>query len=211
MTLVCCALPFESVAVRRVLLAGTEILHTGMGAGVAAAALRARISQSRPQKILSTGFAGALAADINAGDLILAENLSSAEWVKELHAMSRLNDIRIGTMFSAAEIVDSSASKLKLQQKTGADAVDMESTELFRVACEANIPMITVRSISDDAKSDMVVPPALLQSAAGGACWPTAKLIAWVGVHPAAWQGFSRFVRDSHAAQQALQRIATLV
>lgn len=211
MTLVCCALPFESVALRAVLPAGAEIFYTGMGAEAAAGGLRARISRSRPQKIISTGFAGALASDLKAGDLILAENLSSVEWVNQLRGMSHLEGIRIGTMCSAAEIVDSPASKLKLRQKTGAAAVDMESTELFRVACEANIPMLTVRSISDDAESDMVLPPALLQSAAGGQWWPTAKLITWVGMHPSAWRGFSRFVRDSHAAQRSLQRIATLV
>jgi len=143
--------------------------------------------------------------------LILAENLSSAEWVNQLRGMSHLKDIRIGTMCSATEIVDSPASKLELRKKSGADAVDMESTELFRVACQANIPMLTVRSISDDAESDMVLPPALLQSAAGGQWWPTAKLITWVGMHPSAWRGFSRFVRDSHAAQRALRRIALLV
>jgi nucleoside phosphorylase len=211
MTLVCCALPFESVAMRVVLPAGTEIFHTGIGAESAAAALSARIYRSRPQKIISSGFAGALAPGLKAGDLILAENLSSAEWVNQLRGTPHLEDIAICTMCSAAEIVDSPVSKLKLRQKTGAAAVDMESTELFRIACEANIPMLTVRSFSDDAESDMVLPPALLQSAAGGEWWPTAKLITWVGMHPSAWRGFSRFVRDSHAAQRALQRIATLV
>lgn len=211
MTLVCFALPFESAALQPVLPAEAEIFHTGMGAEAAAAALSERISRFRPQKIISSGFAGALAPNLKAGDLILAENLSSAGWVNQLHGTSHLKDIRIGTMCSATKIVDSPASKLELRKKSGADAVDMESTELFRVACKANIPMLTVRSISDDAESDMVLPPALLQSAAGGQWWPTAKLITWVGMHPSAWRGFSRFVRDSHAAQRALRRIALLV
>jgi adenosylhomocysteine nucleosidase len=213
MTLVCFALPFESVSFEKCVRPelAVRVVHTGMGSEKAVPRLKAAINQYRPSRIILSGFAGALHPDWRAGDLVIARNLSSGEWLERIGEVALAPGVRIGELFTAGEVIDSPRAKAGLRARTGADAVDMESAALHRAATDAGIPVLTVRSISDDAHSDLVVPAVLLAGAAEHGVAGTTRLIAWVLSHPSKWVDFSRFVRNSKRAQLALSRVAQFV
>ncbi len=205
MTLVCFALPFESAAFRKKIGARSdvEVLHTGMGASAAGEALRGRIGVSRPDRIISSGFAGALNPELRAGDLIVASNLSSPEWLAGISNTAHA----LGTLHTHPDVVATVDGKSALRRQTGADAVDMESGALAKVATDFGIPMLTVRSISDDAQTAMVAPPTVLGAAANDGVRGTLCLLRWLAIRPRAWRPFSRFVNDTRQAQQSLANL----
>jgi adenosylhomocysteine nucleosidase len=213
MTLVCFALPFESVSFEKCVRPelAVRVVHTGMGSEKAVPRLKAAINQYRPSRIILSGFAGALHPDWRAGDLVIARNLSSGEWLERIGEVALAPGVRIGELFTAGEVIDSPRAKAGLRARTGADAVDMESAALHRTATDAGIPLLTIRSISDDAHSDLVVPAVLLAGAAEHGVAGTTRLIAWVLSHPSKWVDFSRFVRNSKRAQFALSRVVQFV
>lgn len=210
MTLVCFALPFESAVFRKKITTEmqVDVLHTGMGAD-AAEVLKASIERMRPARVVSSGFTGALDPTLHVGDLFVARNFSSASWCESL--VGRYPNVSVGTLATAVHVVDTPLMKSELRQTTGAGAVDMESESLFRVANEAGLPMLTVRSISDDAMSDLVVPSSLLHTAAVNGAVGTARLLAWVLAHPEKWGAFSKFVADSKKAQRSLEQLCPLL
>jgi len=213
MTLVCFALPFESAEFEKRVRSSdsVRIIHTGMGSNAAEASLRAAVLRYNPTRIILSGFAGALNPEWKAGDLMIALNLSSSAWVDQIVQSRRADGMRIGDLFTASEVVPSPSEKADLRKRTGADAVDMESAALHKVAIEAGLPVLAIRSISDDAGSDLVVPSDILLAAAGAGAVGTARLILWVICRPSKWMPFYRFVRDSKNAQSALTRVADLL
>lgn len=205
MTLVCFALPFESAAFRKKIGSrhDVEILHTGMGAAAAGEALRARIGASRPDRVISSGFAGALNPELRAGDLIVAGNLSSPEWLVGISNTTHAT----GTLFTQSSVVATVDGKSALRRQTGADAVDMESGALAKVAADLGIPILTVRSISDDAQTGMIAPPTVLEAAANDGVRGTLRLLRWLAIRPRTWRPFTRFVNDTRRAQQSLVKL----
>jgi hopanoid-associated phosphorylase len=127
--------------------------------------------------ILSCGLAGALAPDLKAGDLILAdlfpgEGRGPVTQVPQLGPGLRrgsvfveslrqnLPEAHVGTIVGSDAIIATAAEKQALYTETGALAVDMESHIAARVAARHNLPFAIVRVISDSA--DEVLPPAAL-------------------------------------------------
>mgnify|MGYP001598367050 FL=1 len=116
--------------------------------------------------VISIGLAGALAADLKVGDVVLADQVITgaenwdchAGWVNRL--VSRLPDARRGTLFGSDVIIDQAETKSALNSATGALAVDMESQVAARFAQLRNLPFAVLRVISDDATH--VLPPAAL-------------------------------------------------
>lgn len=213
MTLVCFALPFESAAFEKSLPpdSSVRVLHTGMGAATAVPRLTTAIEQFHPEQIILSGFAGALHPNWRAGDVFVAENLSTEDWLHRISYSLHSSKFHVGALTTAIDLVSSPWEKSALRARTGADAVDMESAALYQVAVDAGIPVLTIRSISDDAHADLVVPPTLLSAAAEHGIAGTARLMVWVLTHPARWMDFIRFVRNSKKSQSALTAILELL
>jgi len=107
--------------------------------------------------IVSFGLCGALDPDLNAGDLIIADAVTSRYGRMEADAKA-LNDLRAhlpdahgGDMAGADAIIGTVASKASLRQYTGAAAVDMESHFAADLARQRGLPFAIVRAVSDGA------------------------------------------------------------
>ena len=107
--------------------------------------------------LVSFGIAGALAPDLQAGDLVVsAEVLADGErWRADERFQTRVSNLaqdigaRQGQIFGARAILATKAEKNHAWQETGALAVDLESDVVARIASQAGIPFLVTRTIAD--------------------------------------------------------------
>lgn len=191
MIVVTFALPFESAGFRRTRAAqDVRIVHTGMGSAPARKSVAAAIAECAPSLVVSSGFAGGLDPSLEAGEVVV-EGL-------------RASDFRSGVFVTVDDVLVTAREKAALRDRTGGDAVDMESTGI-RLACsEAGIPLVIARAISDRATEDLGLPPDMLR---GLATRPlaTAPSVAWqLLTRSGPRRSFLRMVRASRGAQHSL-------
>ena len=139
------------------------VAYSGAGSDNAQAAAESLITKGAT-RLISWGCAAALSASLKPGDLILADKLIDAGNVEmAIHAdwhshtknlLARLIAVHTGGLAESKSIVSSSKDKKKLQSKTGAVAVDMESIAITRVARQYELPFLAIRAIADPITMD---------------------------------------------------------
>ena len=135
----------------------TLVALSGAGAKNATKASQLLIKNGA-NKLISWGCAAALAPRLQAGDLILAGYLLSADqqrlsiqsdWLKHsLHTLKKLRPSS-GLLIESKQIVATSHDKQKIHQQTGGVALDMESVAMVKVAQIHSCPALVIRSIAD--------------------------------------------------------------
>ncbi|MFA6544916.1 MAG: hypothetical protein WCS99_10845 [Limisphaerales bacterium] len=148
--LVCFAVKEEAAPFLRALPAGVETLITGMGAAAAERALLPRLSGRNWECVLTCGFAGGLNPALRPETVVFDadENFPLRQGLVEAGA--------VAVRFHCVErVVVSSYEKAVLSERTGADAVEMESGVIRRLCSERGIPSATVRVISDASHEDL--------------------------------------------------------
>ena len=166
--LVCFAIKEEAAPFRKTdAAARAQILLVGMGRANAEKTIRAALAAGRPQLVLTCGFAGGLNPQLMTGDVVFSDDPELEGWGERprepspgLSVASPHQSLKVKLLASgareakfhfAARVAVTAEEKQALWQKTGADAVEMES-EIIRVVCrEQNIPSATVRVILDAA------------------------------------------------------------
>lgn len=150
-SLICFALKEEAEAFEKagVDRADVHSLITGIGWKNAASKVRAWLKSSRPQFVLTCGFAGGLDPALAIGDVVFATD--------DAGLREKLNraGARPATFFCASRVAITRAEKAELRRTTGADAVEMESEAIHAVCREQGIPCATVRAVSDTANDDL--------------------------------------------------------
>ena len=150
-TLVCFALKEEAAPFRKIAAGkfSVSILLTGIGKQNAERAIRAALAESRPSLVLTCGFAGGLEPKLTHGEVVFSTDDS------QLKQRLLAAGAREGKIFCADRVAVTAEEKWALWQKTGADAVDMESEIIRNICREQGIPSATVRVISDIAGEDL--------------------------------------------------------
>lgn len=155
------------------------IVQSGIGRNKATAAIGRLLQLFKIHLIISAGFAGGLQPEVNIGDLVIAKNalyIKLAEHKEGGHgavthlpcepsfvklAMKIGNEeglkMHMGDIITVDEMIAQSKMKKSLGKNFSALAVDMETAFIGQVASNAGIPFVSVRSISDDVKDDIVV------------------------------------------------------
>jgi hopanoid-associated phosphorylase len=116
--------------------------------------------------LVSFGIAGGLAPDLPTGAVVVATAVvvrnatiaTDAAWCARL--LAGFPDAVRGVVLGGDRIIGRATQKAELHQRTGALAVDLESGGVARVAAEAKLPFVVVRTIADPAARDL--PPAAL-------------------------------------------------
>jgi adenosylhomocysteine nucleosidase len=169
--------------------------------------------------IVSFGIAGGLDPSLNAGDLVVANEImtSDARWPtapalsKALVEGAAIGRRRIvgGTIVGAEEIILDPRDKVELHKKTGATAVDMESHIAAAYAASVGLPFAALRVINDPASRSL---PALALNALkpnGDVC--PRKVLRGVARKPTMIPALMRTAHDFNRAIATLRRARSLL
>lgn len=115
------------------------VIHTGIGPESAARAIRELLAHEKPRKVISAGFAGGLDTTLHVGDTLTA-------------------DFADAKILSRALPIETPAEKIAAFRETGARLVDMETATLAEACADANVPLVSVRAVSDSADQFLPVP-----------------------------------------------------
>ncbi|MBI3650419.1 MAG: hypothetical protein HY231_05160 [Acidobacteria bacterium] len=174
--LVVAALPREIAPLLRLRLKGVEALVTGEGRHNAARALRQWLEKNSAAVILGVGFAGALSAKLAIGDVVMDQEArlgaSLFEKINARHTLSKaqpatapdaaavaaatasveiFSALHLGRIITVDEILNAKGKgelAATLPQDDTA-CVEMEAAALAEVCQENQLPLLSVRAISD--------------------------------------------------------------
>lgn len=196
------ALEFESAVFAakhdRRLRVATWLLGA-MGAGTAEI-LEKKLAHTKPELVISTGFAGGLQPELSVGDLVLGLNYSDAGVADRLNLGPQW---KRGTILTVPAIIEKAAEKKRLGEESGCLAADMESAHLARICTGHGIPMLSVRCISDAWNDSMPVPAAVLLKPE--TCRPDPlALFRHLIANPSSVVGFNALVKNARIAQNGI-------
>ncbi len=132
-------------------IAGTHVrvLHTGVGEKAARPRIAEFLRENTPHSLISSGFAGGLAENLSAGELLLSKNFSAVDLCGAAQLALRNFPVRVAYLSTASSIVHSAGDRTAHAAAEGAVAVDME-TKFIAEACAAHsVRMLSLRVISD--------------------------------------------------------------
>ena len=166
-----------------------RLASVGLRAGQLAARWPAlRVGLEQPL-VISAGVCGALAPDLRAGELVLPESVigPAAERLNVTptpygRATGLASAARRGTLTTSREVVATPEAKAALFSRTGAVAVDMESSLILAHAAEAGCPTLVVRAVSDVASESL--PPELIALVSEDGTLRTGHALALVVTRP---------------------------
>jgi nucleoside phosphorylase len=138
------------------------VIHTGVGRKICCERMEVLLRRERFEYLISAGFAGALDKDLRIGDLLIAENFSSPALLRSPHLDLADDGLFLGKLLTASGMIESNAEREQLARETGAGAVDME-TEFIADACaEHELPILSLRAISDTPSEPFPAPAHVL-------------------------------------------------
>jgi adenosylhomocysteine nucleosidase len=197
------ALPSESSEFRRLVdeqNPEVAILHTGVGEEVCRQRLGPFLASRDFRFLISSGFAGGVDPSLGIGDLLLAENFSDPQLMESARA---LLIAQVGKLITSGSVIESETGRAQLAKAQGAAAVDMETACIAEACAARNLPMLSLRAISDTAAAPFPLPATILFDLARQKTNLT-KLSGYLLRHPAKVVRLMRFARQVATARASL-------
>ncbi len=143
------------------------LVRSGMGGQRAQRALTEVVEQFSLERVFSIGYAGALDPSLQVGDLVFAdkvmavkidapENSGEKEKSYDLAEVDGVPDVHGGALLTVDRPAATPREKKALRKKFKAVAVDMETFALAEAAQSRNLPLISVRAITDTADQELI-------------------------------------------------------
>ena len=130
-----------------------RLLLTGMGKERVRKSLRAVLRTSRPQLLISAGFAGGTRPGCRVGDLLMASevhDLSSGKRWKPGWCPTRLDGrVAVGPFITVESPLSRPEEKEQAGRTFGAVGVDMETSAVAEAASDHGVPWIGLRAVLD--------------------------------------------------------------
>ena len=136
---------------------GAVVYTSGPGRDRSLAATNTAIANGAAA-LISWGLAGGLSGEVDTGTVVLPASIvnGSGEWRTDAAWRQRLEDalgsrfpITDRPLYTADDVVTTPKAKAKLASRTGAVAVDMESSGLAQAAADAGRPFVVLRVVAD--------------------------------------------------------------
>jgi adenosylhomocysteine nucleosidase len=225
-TLICTAVELEAQVLARALELPTlsSLAVPAFGAGdvrVAVIGLRAGLLPTRwpalltglsDPLVISAGVCGGLDPALAPGDLVLPDSvlgpageLANVTPSDHRAAWALAPSARAGRLITMREVIATPEAKAALFARTGAVAVDMESSVILAAAAAAGLPSLVVRAVSDAAHD--ALPPDLIRLVTPEGRLRVAGAVALIA-HPAV---VPRAIQLRRALRTALGKVALLL
>jgi adenosylhomocysteine nucleosidase len=130
------------------------IVRTGVGRQRTVTALEWLLARAPAGIVISAGFAGALGAELEVGDVVAARDVVD-EKLASIQTTWRPNGIRGGRVLTMARVIGDPAEKRQLNVRHQACAVDMESAVVGNWCAERGIRFGVIRAITDDVETSI--------------------------------------------------------
>lgn len=196
---------------------GAELAVILTGAGPRQAAKQAskaiRAESDSLSACISSGLAGALRTEYSVGQVLAARSVFSEDppdqGLQLLPSSEPLISFAadqgakvVERFYTAARVV--SRAEEKHQLGTSADAVEMESFEVLRVAAANGVPAVAIRAISDVAGEDL--PPGVGGIFTDEGQVSITRVVGQVARHPQSIPSLVKFGQQSKLAAESLAR-----
>jgi nucleoside phosphorylase len=195
----------EGVATIRGQLHGKPVVvfHTGIGQTVARETMEIILRRETFRYLITSGFAGALEKELRVGHLLVAENYSSPQLLRSPQLTLADDTTFLGKLLSVPEMIESATERETLGKKTGAAAVDMETETIANVCAAHELPMLSVRAISDTAGEPFPAPADVLFDVTKQKT-NFVRLASYLLAHPSAFARLHAFQKQIQTARRAL-------
>jgi adenosylhomocysteine nucleosidase len=179
------------------------VIHTGVGREICGERMEVMLRRERFDYLISTGFAGALEKDLRVGHLLVADNFSDPKLLSSPHLELADEGTFLGKLLTVPRMIESIGQRETLNKKTGAAAVDME-TEAIAAACKQHdLPMLSIRAISDTVEQSFPAPADILFDLAKQKT-DFVRLGFYLFTHPGAISRLNAFRQQIGLARKAL-------
>ena len=178
------------------------VLHTGVGQKKCQDKIEEFLRHSRPDFLISSGFAGGISQHLQTGDLICGENFSDRQLLSTAERILG-SAVRPINILTTTEIIDSAAQRAEQARASRAAAVDMETEFIARACAARGIRMLSLRVISDSVRDPLPLPISILFNLEKQRTDPV-KLSGHLLKHPTAILRLIRFSRQIARARSTL-------
>jgi purine-nucleoside phosphorylase len=157
------------------------------------------------QFVISAGFAGALEKELRIGDLLVSENYSSPQLLRSAQPALSGDGIFQRKLLTVPEVIESNDERAQLARKTGAAAVDMETEFIAEICADHQLPMLSLRAISDTPSEPFPAPAQVLIDLEKQRT-DFLRLAFYLMKHPGAFARLNAFRERVSVARKALAR-----
>jgi adenosylhomocysteine nucleosidase len=179
------------------------VIHTGVGKKVSRERMETLLRRERFEYLISAGFAGALEKDLKIGHLLVAENFSTPQLLDSPKLVLADDRTFLGKLQTVSGMIETMEERESLHKKTGAAAVDMETEVLAEVCAAHDLPMLSLRAISDTAAEPFPAPARVLFDVAKQKT-DFFRLGSYLLTHPGAFARLNAFRQRIATARKAL-------
>ena len=179
------------------------VIHTGVGKKVSRERMETILRRERFEYLISAGFAGALEKDLQVVHLLVAENFSSPQLLSSPKLALADDKTFLGKLQTVSRMIETIEERESLHKKTGAVAVDMETEFLAEVCAAHDLPMLSLRAISDTAAEPFPAPAHVLFDVAKQKT-DLFRLGSYLLTHPGAFVRLNAFRQRVAVARKAL-------
>lgn len=207
------------LGLREITRLGDNILVINAGAGsVNASSAAENLLKQGATKLISWGCAAGLSQPLQPGTLILTDQCICADgtviksdqsWLQHVQALLADQRPVIGTIAEANEVVRTSEEKLKVGSTLNAQALDMESAAVARVAKVNNLLFLAIRAIADP--QTMNLPHAVINAVDEQGQVAIGKLLSYLFAHPGELPALIQLGRHFNSAKKSLRQTATKI
>lgn len=180
-----------------------DVIHTGVGKMVCRERMEVMLRRERFEYLISTGFAGALEKELRVGHLLVADNYSSPKLLASPQLELADETTFLGRLATVPRMIESTGQRESLNKRTGAAAVDMETETIAELCAAHELPMLSLRAISDGAEQPFPAPAHVLFDLAKQKT-DFFRLGSYLIAHPNAVVRLNAFRRRIGVARKAL-------
>lgn len=182
------------------------VIHTGVGEKSCRARMEVLLRRERFEYLISAGFAGALEKELAVGHLLIADNFSSPALLQSPRLDLPDDGLFLGKLLTVPKMIDSAAEREHRALRTGAVAVDMETEFIAEACAKCELPMLSLRAISDTPSEPFPAPPHVLFDLKKQKT-DFARLGFYLATHPAALSRLNAFRQRVALARKNLANV----